>query len=103
MPYKDIEKRRECQRNYQRSKKGRATAKRSRALPKYRAAQKRYEQANPEKKSAHYFAKRIPRVECSVEGCIELGERHHPDYSKPLEVESLCRQHHADLINEVAC
>ncbi len=103
MPYKDIKKRRECQRNYQRSEKGRATAKRHRISPKYRVAQKRYEQANPEKKSAHYYARRIPRVECSAGGCTKLGERHHPDYSKPLEVVSLCRKHHADLENEVIC
>lgn len=31
---------------------------------------------------------------CSVPGCESTGERHHPDYSKPLEIVWLCRKHH---------
>lgn len=34
------------------------------------------------------------RLFCRVDGCNELGERHHPDYSKPLEIVWLCREHH---------
>jgi excisionase family DNA binding protein len=28
--------------------------------------------------------------------CGKAGEAHHPDYSKPLEVEWLCKQHHRE-------
>jgi hypothetical protein len=31
---------------------------------------------------------------CEVEGCDKLGERHHDDYAKPLDVRWLCRAHH---------
>ncbi len=31
---------------------------------------------------------------CSIEGCYELGERHHRDYDKPLEIIWLCKIHH---------
>ena len=31
---------------------------------------------------------------CSVHSCEELGEKHHPDYTKPLEIIWLCRKHH---------
>lgn len=34
---------------------------------------------------------------CTIPGCGELGEKHHPDYSKPLEVVYLCKKHHAEL------
>lgn len=33
---------------------------------------------------------------CSIEGCTRIGERHHPDYSKPKEIIWLCKQHHED-------
>lgn len=33
---------------------------------------------------------------CEIDGCSELGERHHDDYSKPLEVRFLCKQHHSE-------
>ena len=34
---------------------------------------------------------------CSIEGCFELGEKHHPDYSNPDGFTWLCRKHHAEL------
>ena len=38
---------------------------------------------------------KIPKVNpCSIKGCSEKGERHHPDYAKPLEVIWLCTKHH---------
>lgn len=34
---------------------------------------------------------------CEVENCEELGERHHDDYSKPLEIRWFCKKHHKEL------
>jgi len=31
---------------------------------------------------------------CEVPGCTNKAQMHHPDYSKPLEVEWMCQQHH---------
>ena len=33
---------------------------------------------------------------CEIEGCFVLGERHHDDYNKPLEIRWLCRNHHKE-------
>ncbi|MBA7592340.1 hypothetical protein ES708_34520 [subsurface metagenome] len=41
----------------------------------------------------HYPDRQI----CEIEGCYELGERHHDDYSKPLEIRWLCKRHHKRL------
>ena len=40
-----------------------------------------------------------PQV-CSISGCGELGERHHSDYSSPLEIVWLCKKHHVYLHSE---
>lgn len=37
--------------------------------------------------------KLIPEA-CSVKGCLMPSQMHHHDYSKPLEVEWMCRKHH---------
>lgn len=34
---------------------------------------------------------------CEIDGCVELGERHHDDYSKPLKIRWLCHRHHISL------
>lgn len=34
---------------------------------------------------------------CEVKGCKEETQKHHDDYSKPLEVRWLCRKHHLEL------
>ena len=34
---------------------------------------------------------------CQIEGCENLGIRHHKDYEKPREIIWLCRSHHALL------
>jgi hypothetical protein len=40
-------------------------------------------------------ARAFPKREvCEVEGCEDLGVRHHDDYSKPLEIRWLCPFHH---------
>jgi hypothetical protein len=40
-------------------------------------------------------AEKYPELqECSIEGCHIIGERHHPDYRKRLEIVWLCKLHH---------
>ncbi len=39
----------------------------------------------------HYYSQT-----CSIDGCNKEGDRHHPDYDKPLEVVWLCKKHHRD-------
>jgi len=40
--------------------------------------------------------KAFPIVQkCEIEGCPLMGERHHDDYTKPLEIRWLCDSHHA--------
>ncbi len=41
----------------------------------------------------HYPLARI----CSIDDCNEVGERHHPNYSKPKEIEWLCLKHHREF------
>lgn len=38
---------------------------------------------------------------CSIIGCNETGERHHPDYSKPREIIWLCPKHHKEFGNDL--
>ena len=44
---------------------------------------------------ARYIHKKPKR--CSIKNCKTIGERHHPDYDKPLEIIWLCRKHHSQL------
>ena len=37
----------------------------------------------------HYFSQT-----CSMDSCNKEGDRHHPDYSKPLDIVWLCKKHH---------
>lgn len=46
--------------------------------------------------NAAVAAGKIIRKPCSVCGAVP-AEGHHPDYSKPYEVEFLCRQHHREV------
>jgi hypothetical protein len=43
---------------------------------------------------------KITRQSCEV--CGERAEMHHDDYSKPLEVRWLCREHHLELHRSAA-
>jgi len=58
---------------------------------------KKHNQSFPERTNARNVARyHIDRENCEVEGCIGLGERHHDDYSKPLEIRFLCNKHHRE-------
>jgi hypothetical protein len=90
--YRKGEKRMEYQRQYSRKYS---------KLPKARATTsvrlKRYHK-NPVFKMK-YLARQtarkyIPAIECLLCGSKERLERHHPDYSKPLEVMILCQTCH---------
>ena len=64
---------------------------------------KRYYQKNKHKRKAQRIANKAYPVSqiCSVVGCNKIGERHHPNYNKPLEIIWLCRKHHKDLQNNI--
>jgi hypothetical protein len=58
---------------------------------KRREIRERYEERNPEKIAAQRQAQRIPLAsQCKQCGGTETLHRHHPDYSKPLEIVTLC-------------
>ena len=60
---------------------------------------KRYREKNRFRiKAQKIAAKAYPiRQICSVASCNELGEKHHLDYNKPLEILWLCRKHHKEI------
>jgi hypothetical protein len=50
----------------------------------------------PERQKARIVANRCfpePQI-CSVQSCVELGERHHPDYTNGKDIVWLCPMHH---------
>ena len=63
------------------------------------ASNKKRRLADPLKYTAHSVVThalrdgKITKLPCQVCGALKV-EGHHPDYSKPLEVIWLCRQHH---------
>ena len=57
---------------------------------------KKYEKENIEKLSAWRKSKKINKLPCKVCG-NPASHRHHPDYSKPLDVEFLCPLHHKQV------
>lgn len=74
-----------------------------------RANRKKYEQLNPTQKSksvarsiAKVYQKRgkIHPESCFVCNSDDNVEKHHSDYSKPLDVIFLCRKHHR-LVHQV--
>jgi hypothetical protein len=40
---------------------------------------------------------KIKRAICSIKKCKIIGQAHHPDYNKPLEIVWLCNRHHQQL------
>ncbi|RLC99486.1 MAG: hypothetical protein DRI46_09380 [Chloroflexi bacterium] len=48
-------------------------------------------------RASKHAARRFYFAECCIiDGCLNEGHRHHPDYDKPHEIVWLCRQHHKD-------
>lgn len=76
---------------------------------KRRAAYRRWVSRNTEKVRSYnkilYIAKRANPVAqpCSVPGCDQIGERHHPDYSKPKDIVWICRAHHRRVEHAGKC
>lgn len=75
--------------------------KRHRATEKGKAsnakANKKYRQKDSNKvkiKARDIARRKIQSSFCSIEGCNKEGEKHHPDYNKPLEIVYLCSKHH---------
>ena len=62
-----------------------------------------YRQDNPEKNKAHFLADKairngkLKQEPCLVCGAKERVEKHHNDYSKPLDVIFLCSAHHSAI------
>ncbi len=81
----------------------RTTRKRETARTRDRRHARKYRQKYPEKERAKRQVRTaISRGDLKRQPCVfcgKPGHAHHPDYSKPLEVVWLCRQHHADLHN----
>jgi len=84
---------------YQQSEQGKAVIKkwlksesgkvsRTETESKYSALNKHKDKA---RNLANYY---LPEAVCEITDCNEMGEKHHPDYSKPLEVTYLCKKHH---------
>lgn len=99
---------------YRNSEKGKAAQKKFRESDKYIPNNPKYRESNkisnrkydrsikrkkyPEKIIARRLANyNIKREECEIVNCSQLGEKHHEDYSKPLEVRFLCINHHREL------
>jgi len=49
-----------------------------------------------EKNHARYLAniEHSESHKCSIEGCTQMGERHHYDYDNPTDIVWLCHKHH---------
>lgn len=93
---------RERGRSLQRKQKQAERCRKNRRSKSNVEAQKRWRDANLEKRSTHLKVRRailsgkIVKTPCVVCGNPK-SEGHHEDYSKPLEVIWLCREHHAEV------
>ena len=89
--YRDREKRLALSKAYVQTEEGRASASK---------AKREWRKRNPDAVRAHNAVARALRKGTLVRQPCRCGnprsEAHHPDYSKPLEVEWLCRRCHAE-------
>ncbi len=71
------------------------------AKQRRREYESRYHKENPGMATHRQLARRAfpVRQKCQVKGCNELGERHHEDWRKPLEIIWLCQKHHVQWDN----
>jgi hypothetical protein len=102
MPYKNPEDFKLWARKYRKTKKGKAACRKSvsnyQKSEKGKIAKDKYISNNNQKVNARKIALRAyPNKICSIKGCKNNAERHHKDYSKPLDVEFLCKEHHLAL------
>jgi hypothetical protein len=70
----------------------------------HRLDQRKWQSRNPEKIAAHIVVQKalrkglLTRQPCGLCGS-ENAHAHHPDYSKPMEIEWLCHVHHMERHN----
>lgn len=69
------------------------------ASSQYADKRSQYNKLNPEKRAAHFAVRNaVLRGEIKQAPCMVCGdvrsEAHHEDYTKPLDVQWLCRLHH---------
>lgn len=72
------------------------------ATPHGKAMRKKWKESHREvilaqNKALYKFKEAV----CSVRGCEEIAQRHHKDYSKPLDIVMLCRKHHLEVHGKV--
>jgi hypothetical protein len=64
----------------------------------YKEIQLRYSKKYPEKKAAHRAARNIPLdKQCFHCGSTENLQKHHPDYSKPKYIITVCKSCHTKI------
>lgn len=81
MPYKKIEDRRKCWKRW------------------YEKHKSRHKENQSIQVQARRYHKKVQV--CSIKKCKELGERHHPDNSKPKEILWLCKKHHEQIHHSI--
>lgn len=88
--YQKTDKRRAYQKEYY--QKLEVKARRNRETKEYRLK-------NPEKVKAHNatYYRKLRGTECNVCGSTKNLDGHHPDYSQPEVVVTLCREHHTEV------
>lgn len=103
--------RRQVDRRYGASEKGKATHKKYDDSDKGKSSQRKRDLRQREIHYDRIYARQIVSDEikagrlvkpstCSVENCNKRPEAHHDDYSLPLVVRWLCRKHHKEAEQE---